>query len=138
MWKRTTSKKLVYKCLSPYLSEIKGRDWREALEDEENIFLIRGLNLAIFEKEKEGVYIGHYFFSKRGKEAKELANEALDEIFKIAKVVLGLTPINNRSALIMSRWLGFKSHGVIETFNGPCELFILTKEEWDGKHLRRV
>lgn len=118
---------VVEEILRPHLSEIKGT-WEEGA-----IFYVENDNLALFEEMSPRVYRGHYFFnSARGKEALRMAKDALNLIFQKAEVIQGWTPTNKKAALLMSRWLGFKSHGLIQTTNGPCELFILTKQEWSS------
>lgn len=101
-----------------------------ALSDEDG-------NIGLFEELTPGVYTGHYFFKVRGKGAKALAIRLLEEVFSEygAKVVRGLTPLENRAALWMTRHLGFKDYGVIDTEIGPCALFIMTKDEFDKENV---
>lgn len=87
-------------------------------------------NVSLFELGSDGIYTGHYFFIVRGKAAKRVATEMLAFFFDNtdAKAIRGLTPLTNLGARWMSRQIGFKGHGVVQTDNGPCELFIITKE----------
>lgn len=103
----------------------------EWLSRPENIAITDGCgNWSLFELSSDGIYTGHYFFVVRGKVAKKLALEMLDFFFDNTgvKVLRGLTPLQKLGARWMSRQLGFKGYGVVQTANGPCELFILTKE----------
>jgi hypothetical protein len=100
-----------------------------ALSDEEG-------NIGLFEECSPHVYSGHYFFKDKGKAAKELSIEMLRWVFdeKAGKVVRGLTPVENRPAAWMARHLGFKSYGDVDTWVGPCTIFIMTKDEFESRH----
>ena len=115
----------------PYLDTLLGFDPVTWLCQEGNLALTDGDgNWALFEKSEDGIYTGHYFFVVRGRAAKKLALQMLAFFFEETgiKTLRGLTPLANLGARWMSRQIGFKGHGVIQTVNGPCELFILTKE----------
>ncbi len=112
-------------------------DIEEWVNNPRNIALGEDNDLALFEYEKEGVYTGHYFFNRRkGREAIKLSKAILQELFTNEqfniKIIRGLTPLENLKARWMSRHVGFKSYGAIQTLLGPCELFILTKDEWQN------
>lgn len=127
-------KERIGEILKPHLPAMKGSSWEEVFSDDKNIFLIDGDNLALFEEERPKVYLGHYFFnSARGREAIKLSNKALDYMFSTAEVIQGWTPTENKAACWLSRRLGFTSYGLMETFAGPMELFIMTKNEWSNK-----
>lgn len=114
-----------------YMAELFGFDPVEWLSIPDNLALTDDSgNWSLFEKGADGVYTGHYFFVIRGKAALTLAKEMLDFIDKETdiKVLRGLTPLTKLGARWMSRQLGFNSHGVVHTVNGPCELFIKMKE----------
>lgn len=129
----------VYKEALPFIvtisSEVQGLDPIPWLENLNNICLKEYDNLSLFEFESPGVYSGHYFFnSARGRSAKDLAEKMLEEMFSgiyaDVRIIKGLTPTRKAGARWMNKQLGFKSYGVIETCVEPCELVILTKEEW--------
>lgn len=104
----------------------------EWLRTTENICLSDGKgNVSLFEKGSDGIYTGHYFFVIRGKAARTLASEMLDVFFAEtdARILRGLTPLTKLGARWMSRQLGFEGHGVVQTGNGPCELFIKTRND---------
>lgn len=125
--KETKDEKVVREILQPFIKDLEG-DFSTNLS---NVFLIENDNLVLFEEISPKIYRGHYFFnSARGKEAKTLCKDALQLIFKKAEILQGWTPVEKRGAALLSRWLGFSSYGIINTNNGPCELFILTKNEW--------
>lgn len=111
-------------------------DTRKWISLQDNIALTNGIDYAMFEKGSDGIYNGHYFFEVRGKEAVRVAKEMLEFAFtKVGiKAIRGLTPLSNLKARWMSRRLGFKGNGVVNTDAGPCELFILTQFEWKGQH----
>lgn len=117
----------------PYHEDLVGFDPEEWLNNQLNIAITDGEgNYSLFEYESFGVYTGHYFFNVRGKAARKLSEEMLNHIFKDKNVHLirGITPLKHLGARWLSRQLGFKSHGVLNTMIGPCELFIQTKDEW--------
>ena len=107
------------------------KDYKINLYDE---YLLKDDNLMVFEKVKEGIYTGHYFFNSRGRAAIEVAQLLVQKAFSsFAEVIQGLTPINQKGAKWLTLKLGAKSYGIVETINGPCELFIMTKDEWRKK-----
>lgn len=91
-------------------------------------------NIGMFETFTPGVYTGHYFFKDKGKAAKELAIKMLAEAFETAEIVRGLTPVKHKAALYMTRMLGFKSYGEVDTWIGPCVIFMMTKAEFKEKY----
>jgi hypothetical protein len=50
------------------------------------------------------------------------------------EVIEGLSPLGKLGARWLNRKLGFKSHGVVDTVSGPCEIVIMTKNEWRQLH----
>lgn len=119
--------------MRPFMHELKGLYPDQWLLDDNNIALTNGPDYALFEWTGPGVYYGHYFCTS-GK-ATEFGKECLKYMFNEAgaEVIKGLTPVEKRAAKIVSRRLGFKSYGEVDTYNGPHELFILTKHEWETK-----
>lgn len=112
--------------------ELNGNlDCEEWLEDTKNVMLREEDSTGIFAYEYPGLYTGHYFFRVKGREAINLAKRMLDEMFSTysAQTIRGMTKTDNRPALWITRQLGFKSYGRIETKNGEHELFILNKED---------
>ena len=105
------------------------------LAADENVALIdtETGSIAMFEYLSPEVYTGHYFFSHqaRGRKAIDLGKAMLWVAFsKFAKVIRGMTPLQNRAARWMSRQLGFISYGAVSPIEGPCELFMLTRDEF--------
>jgi len=127
---------LVREALKLYPFEEIDFDVEDWITDPSNIVLSdeRG-NLGLFEECSTKTYSGHYFFKDKGKIAKDLAVRMLSIIFDEyeAELVRGLTPTKHRAALWMNRQLGFKPYGVIDTWRGPHEIFILTKTEFKDK-----
>lgn len=135
MISRTYDLAVVKRATDPYRNEMLGffpEDWlgikeNIALSDEEG-------NVCLFEYGAKGLYTGHYFLIVRGKQAVKAAKEMLKAAFSLdeIEVIRGLSPLEKLGARWMNRQLGFKSYGVIQTESGPCELVILTKNEWKG------
>jgi hypothetical protein len=111
---------------------INPEEWSEGTP---NIALTDGNgNFTLFVFEYPGVYQGHYFFEvARGGYAEELSKEALRQMFsrEDVKAIFGLTPINHKGALWLSKRIGFTPQGIVDTTRGPCQMFTLTKEEYD-------
>lgn len=107
-------------------------DEEEFLSDHRNTILEDSGDIAIFQYIRPGVYQGHYFFESRGKKALERARGFLKEFWKKdVDVIEGLTPTFCRGAQVFSRLLGFQSFGIVETPNGECELFIMTRDQFN-------
>ncbi len=93
-------------------------------------------DIALFEKGVKDTYSGHYFFKSRGRSAIRAGQEFLDELFNTCyniNILMGLTPLTNLPARWMSRQLGFKSYGIIQSERKPYEMFIITKKEFNEK-----
>jgi len=132
---RTKDVETVVKAVSQYRERILGFYPEEWLSNDDNIALVDEFgNVSLFEWNYPGVYTGHYFFLVRGKEALALSREILRIVFTGygVKVIRGITPLKHLGARWMTKKLGFKSYGIVHTPNGPEELFVLTKEEWEG------
>lgn len=124
---------LVSNLLASYLP-LHGFDAKEFVENRDNVCLLKGGDLSLFEKVSESLYEGHYFFESRGKEALRVAQEMLAYFIQKfePQAIKGLTPLEHLGARWLSRKLGFKGYGVVQTPVGPCELFILTKKDWEN------
>lgn len=109
-------------------------DPHEWIADKDNIALVndRG-DLNLFAFQSPGLYIGHFFYNSRGRQAVQVANEALFRVFSMpeVEVLVGMTPVDKKGARWLSRHIGFKSHGLIDTVPGECELFILTRKDYE-------
>lgn len=135
---RTKSRAVVDKAIESYADRIEGLDVEQWLNVPGNLALTdEDGNVAMFERQyrKPDTVCGHYFFTKaRGRAAINTSKEMLEEVFTgpyNVKVVVGLTPLDNKGALWMNRQLGFKEHGDIDASTGPCKFVMLTKNEWE-------
>jgi hypothetical protein len=111
---------------------IVNADMEEWSNDPLNIYYMDNEDIALFNFEKTGLYSGHYFFSSRGKQAREKAKKIIKDFFlrSGATSIRGLTPVENKAARWMNRQLGFQSFGLVETEDKEwCELFILTRKD---------
>ena len=97
------------------------------LTDRRNICLIGHGGAAMFAWRGPGIYEGHSFLRCRGRAAIMLGVMGLATIFEThgARMVWGLTPMALRHVRWFNRKLGMQSHGVMETPDGPCELFVM-------------
>ena len=102
--------------------------------DHNNIVIKNGLDYGVFEFTTFGTYTGHYFFTTRGRAAIESGKQILNELFNEhgACLILGFTPCEYKAAKWMNRQLGFKAGPLVETPEGACQLYTLTKEQHSG------
>lgn len=110
-------------------------DVEKWFSQEKNYALIEGDNIAFGEYKSPGVYWVHFcFHTKKGREAIILTKEMLKAFFRLCpvSVAIGLIELKNKKARWLIRQVGFKSLGEIDTKNGLCEMFIITKEEVNG------
>lgn len=123
---------MILEFLENYRHIIKEGDIAEILARPTTVVYFDGKNAALFIAERPGIYTGHYFFTARGKEARDLGRAWLKTFFSEHPVVAicGFTPVENRPARIMARWLGFSSQGAIETPAGWCEFFLFTRTDF--------
>lgn len=130
---RTYDAKLIAEAVHFFRQTEDDFDAIKWVSDQDNIVLINEAgDLALFEHGRNPLrVVGHYYFKSRGKNAVRAAREFLTNIFGMGiQIITGLTPTNNLGAKWMSRHLGFTSHGVIDTTNGPHELFTLHTSEY--------
>lgn len=109
--------------------KLDASDW---LETRGNVAYEEDGNVGMFDLYFPGVYSGHYFFRDRGKKAKELSIRILRHVFDYHKAtaIRGLTPIKHKAAIWMTRNIGFKDYGEVETEIGPCVIFVMTRDEF--------
>lgn len=133
---RTTDTTLLREATARYATEIHGLNHDLWVLAPENIALTdEAGNVSMFEFDKEGVYYGHFFYKARGREAIKVAKKHLKELFSDeygVNVIKGLTPAEHLGAAWLSKKIGFRQHGILETLVGKCILFILTKKEWEN------
>ncbi len=126
---------LLMETMRPYQHELEGFIPEEWLADENNVCLTDGNgNFTLFQRFSPEVVMGHYFLKARGREAFELCEAFLEEIFTgpyDVSIIQGITPHTKLGALWMNKKLGFKSSGTVNTIAGPCELVVLSKLDWE-------
>lgn len=132
---RTFDLNLVLEMTEPYRDTLHGFYPEFWIYDTRNVALTNEHgDIALFEWEQSGLMSGHYFFKSRGRQAVNAAKAFLNELFTNEEfgviIVRGLTPLQKLGARWMNKQLKFKSYGVVNTVAGPCELVILTKQEW--------
>lgn len=91
-------------------------------------------DIALFDNEGDGNYQGHFLFVSHGRQAIEHARESFHIMFEDygAKLIFGLVPDFHRHVKLVVRWAGGKSAGMRSTSEGPCELFVLSRDMWKG------
>lgn len=125
---RSTDYNAIKEVTKQYPEMFSNENIEAWVNNRNNIMLEHEGSIALFTYEYPGVYTGHYLFSVKGKEAIELSHKMLNEIFKVAVVIRGETPVEKKAARWMSRKVGFTSLGIFDDH----ELFYLNKE--DFKH----
>lgn len=119
--------------MDEFKNKTVGFEAEEWLSDDKNIALTDGKgNYNLLEYDSPGVYYAHTFYKDRGKTAVRLIQEMVRHIFDNypVEVMKGLAPLTHLGARWITRKAGLKSHGVVHTVIGPCELFILTRKEY--------
>lgn len=135
---RIRNSNLVLEATKRYKEDIVGLNVPEWVKNPANVALRNEQgDVSMFERNwrQPNTVSGHYFFVSRGGAARKAAEEMLEEIFTgdyDVTIVTGLTPLTHRGALMMNKFLGFKTVDTIDTEIGDCELVMLTKEQWEG------
>lgn len=115
---------------APFNQGVRGGDW---LANPENIsMLLPNGDVALFEHEGDRDYQIHVLFKSGGREAISNVRESFRRMFDEhrANLIFGLVPDFRRDVKIMARWTGMKSAGIRATTEGPCELFVLSRQMW--------
>lgn len=134
---RTKNSSIVSAAISPYEKMTGKTDATEWLSKEDNLAFTDGKgNVGLLEYSTPGVYNAHLFLIAKGRSAIELAKSMMFYAFDNypVQIMRGYTPLTNRAARWIDRQLGFTSYGALPTTTPPCELFILTKQEFGAKH----
>lgn len=136
MINRIRNSDVVSKAVKRYKEEIVGLNVPEWVNNPANVALRNEQgDVSLFERNwrQPNTVSGHYFFISRGSAARKAAEEMLEEIFTGdygVEIITGLTPVTHRGALMMNKFLGFKTVDTVDTEIGDCELVMLTKEQW--------
>ena len=104
------------------------------LEHPGNVGFITEIGGAIFCRQDDGVYEGHFFFlpGSGGKAILDASREMLSEMFTrhSAYVIIGHTPRVNRAARVISSALGFQKINNADCINElgqPCVTYVLRR-----------
>lgn len=114
---------------SPLNRGLSGEAW---LAGEGNVPIVIGEDVALFDDEGDSAYQVHFLFVSRGRAAVASAKESFRQMFENygADLIFGMVPDFRRDVALLARWAGGKSIGMRNTAEGPCELFVLSKEMW--------
>lgn len=115
---------------SPLNRGLKGAEWVANPENVAVTFPDGGL--VLFDAEGGRMYEAHVLLKARGAEAIRQGKAACAEMFEKhgAEVLLGLTPDFLKAARFFARKVGFQSLGMVETAEGPCEVFQMIKGQF--------
>jgi len=116
---------------SPLNRGLSGAAW---MADPANKHFACNGDVVLFDGEGEGTYQVHLLFQAKGRAAVEFITEAFRQMFEDhqAELIFGMVPDFRRDVKIMSRWVGGKFAGKRDTPEGPCELYVLSKEMWSA------
>lgn len=137
MVQETRDQDVILSVLDRHRDIIGGFDLTSWISDKNNLAFVDDIgNIGLLEYDSPGLYNSHMFFVSRGREAINKAIEMIGYAFEHCpvQVMRGYTDVSNRAARWIDRQLGYTSYGVLSTLNPPCELFILTKKEFEAKH----
>lgn len=119
---------MIYRVTDPQeANRIYGKgDVSPFVNDKRCFTLTNGEDIAIFAFRGPGIFEGHLEFKSRGRAAIRQARAMLDFMRDAgARMIWGPTPVGLRNVRWFQRQLGFVSHGVMETPEGDCELFVM-------------
>lgn len=118
---------MIYRVTDPAeANKIYGEDLTALVGDRRNVCLTNGTDLAIFAWRGPGVFEGHLEFKSRGRQAIRVGKAMLAEMPHFgARMIWGPTPVQLKNVRWFQRQLGFVSHGIMETPEGDCELFVM-------------
>jgi hypothetical protein len=106
------------------ISEIVGADASKLVDDHRNVILLLDNDVGIFAWRGSGIFEGHIHFESRGAGAFRTARAMLDAMQDHARLIWGLTPAHLKHVRLFNRRCGFVSQGLMDTPEGPCELFV--------------
>lgn len=88
------------------------------------------VDIALFDYEGDSTYEIHVLFHSRGRAAIDAAKEALRRMFDDygAELIYAMVPEIRPDVKMLARWAGMKFVGRRDTGEGPCLLFVLSKE----------
>jgi hypothetical protein len=129
---RCRDPKVLDKALDPYgyKMEPDNKTW---LEVPGNVAYTVGEDLGMATFDYPGLYAVHWFFKSRGREAVEVCIAMLEKVFGEhgAKVVRGVTPMNNLPARRLAKYVGCETISIEEYPDGPYEIMLLYKDRFN-------
>lgn len=115
----------------------KGMDGKLWLETPGNLAMASDAGeVVLFEQVANEIYEFHWLLSV-GRSAKEVVDFtlfAIDHVFRNSQceTMFGLVPDDRRDSRMMARFIGAQFWGIVDTENGPCHMFIMTREMRNG------
>jgi hypothetical protein len=116
----------------------RGLDGETWLNTPGNVPIVMGHpdapDIALFDDAGDSVYEVHFLFHSRGRAAIDAARESFRRLFEDygADLIMGMVPEIRPDVKLLARWIGGKLVGQRDTVNGPCQLFVLSKEMWSN------
>lgn len=103
------------------------------LANHDNLMYVMGEDVGLATFDYPGMYTLHWFMKSRGKDVLKVGKAMLEKLFSEhdIKVLRGVTPVENRPARFLAKRFGFKTISIEEFLDGPNELMLLTKEDFN-------
>lgn len=98
-----------------------------------NVAYTIGDNLGMATFDYPGLYAVHWFFKAKGLEAVKTCLAMLEPIFAEhgAQAVRGVTPMDNKPARRLAKYVGCETISIEEYPDGPYEIMILSKDRFN-------
>lgn len=124
--------KVLDAALEPYgyHMEPDNKTW---LEVPGNLAYTIGEDLGLATFDYPGLYAVHWFFKSKGLEAVKVCLTMLDKVFGEhgAQAVRGVTPIDNKPARRLAKYVGCETISIEEYPDGLYEIMILSKDRFN-------
>jgi hypothetical protein len=122
---------VLTKALDPY-DYVMGKSNEEWLKTPGNLAYTMGDDLGLATFDYPGLYAVHWFFKSKGLEAVKVCLTMLDEIFTThgAHVVRGVTPIENKPARRLAKYVGCETVSIEDYPDGRYEIMLLSRDRF--------
>lgn len=130
---RSFDLKKLLQIVEPYTDLCPIEDFVTWFSRPKNMLFLDGNNAGIASYQYPGVYMVHWYFSVRGRQAIDLGKAMIKNLFENydAETVCALIKTKLKASRWAARQVGFKSQGIVMYPDGDeNELFTLTKDEF--------
>lgn len=98
-----------------------------------NLAYTVGDDLGLATHDYPGLYAVHWFFKSRGLQAVKVCLSMLEKVFNEhgAEIVRGVTPIDNKPARRLAKYVGCETLCIEEYPDGLYEIMVLSKDRFN-------